>query len=148
MAKYRKRPVIVEAWPWDQKAETLKLLQAEGMRSECEPPSAEDPDTCLGLKILTLEGPLHVSGGDLIIKGVAGEFYSCKPEIFAATYESAEDGTGVCTWAESADGVWTSDCGLTWEFSLGGPVDNQMMYCPKCGRPLVAQPYMEKEPEE
>jgi hypothetical protein len=141
MAWYRKRPVIVEAWPWDQKAETLRLLQAEGMKSECEP-SAEDPDTCLGLQILTLEGPLHVSGGDMIIKGVAGEYYSCKPEIFAATYE-AEDGTGVCTWAESADGQWESGCGLSWEFSLGSPADNGMHYCPKCGKPLAAKPYVE-----
>ena len=42
-----------------------------------------------GLNIETLEGWLHVSPGDWIIKGVKGEFYPCKPDIFAATYEAA-----------------------------------------------------------
>ncbi|MDV2475130.1 hypothetical protein F8M49_21120 [Rhodococcus zopfii] len=38
----------------------------------------------------TLEGPLFVSPGDWVIRGVAGEFYPCKPDIFAATYEAVE----------------------------------------------------------
>jgi len=84
--------VIVEAWKWDQTKETLRLLHGKGMKYECRPSSSENPDVCLDLTILTLEGPLHVSPGDMIIKGVAGEFYSCKPEIFAATYEEVEDG--------------------------------------------------------
>lgn len=42
-----------------------------------------------GLKIYTLEGKMSASVGDWIIKGVQGEFYPCKPEIFAATYEEA-----------------------------------------------------------
>lgn len=37
--------------------------------------------------IATLEGPLHISPNDWIIKGVKGEFYPCKPDIFEATYE-------------------------------------------------------------
>lgn len=40
--------------------------------------------------IETLEGPMRVSEGDWIIKGVNGEFYPCKPEIFEKTYEAAE----------------------------------------------------------
>lgn len=40
-----------------------------------------------GLKIFTLEGPLMATPGDWIIKGVKGEFYPCKPDIFEATYE-------------------------------------------------------------
>jgi hypothetical protein len=40
-----------------------------------------------GLVIHTLEGNHNASPGDFIIKGVAGEFYPCKPEIFALTYE-------------------------------------------------------------
>lgn len=79
--------MIVEAWKWDQTGETLRLLHGKGMKYECRPSSAENPNVCLDLTILTLEGPLHVSPGDMIIKGVAGEFYSCKPEIFAETYE-------------------------------------------------------------
>jgi hypothetical protein len=41
--------------------------------------------------ILTLEGAMTANIGDWIIKGVKGEFYPCKPDIFAATYEPAED---------------------------------------------------------
>jgi hypothetical protein len=145
MARYRKRPVVIEAWEWDQRAETLKMLQAKGLESECEP-SAEDPDKCLGLQILTLEGPMSVAPGDMVIQGVAGEFYACKPEIFAATYESA--GALVCNWLEDAEGVWGSDCGLSWIFVAGGPVDNRMKYCPRCGKPLVDEPYDESEPSE
>ena len=40
--------------------------------------------------IPTLEGPMKVSVGDWIIRGVQGEFYPCKPDIFRATYEEAE----------------------------------------------------------
>lgn len=39
--------------------------------------------------IHTLEGDMRASPGDFIIRGVAGEFYPCKPDIFAATYEAA-----------------------------------------------------------
>jgi hypothetical protein len=37
---------------------------------------------------VTLEGNMRISGGDYIIRGVQGEFYPCKPDIFAATYEA------------------------------------------------------------
>jgi hypothetical protein len=40
--------------------------------------------------IQTLEGDMHANPGDWIIKGVKGEFYPCKPDIFAATYEAVE----------------------------------------------------------
>lgn len=43
-----------------------------------------------GLKIFTLEGPLHASIGDFILRGVRGEFYPCKPDIFWETYELVE----------------------------------------------------------
>jgi hypothetical protein len=42
------------------------------------------------LIVATLEGPLRAAPNDWIIKSVAGEFYPCKPDIFAATYEPAE----------------------------------------------------------
>jgi len=44
----------------------------------------------LGLDIPTLEGVMHASPGDWIIRGIQGELYPCKPDIFAATYEPAE----------------------------------------------------------
>lgn len=40
-----------------------------------------------GVFVRTLEGPIHASWGDYLIKGVAGEFYPCKPHIFRQTYE-------------------------------------------------------------
>lgn len=43
----------------------------------------------LGVDIDTLEGTMHASPGDWIIRGVQGEFYPCKPDIFASTYEPA-----------------------------------------------------------
>jgi hypothetical protein len=48
-------------------------------------------DTEARLSIATLEGDMWVAVGDWIIKGVKGEFYPCKPDIFDATYEPAED---------------------------------------------------------
>lgn len=43
------------------------------------------------IEIETLEGTMQASPGDYIIKGVQGEFYPCKPEIFEATYEAVDD---------------------------------------------------------
>lgn len=45
--------------------------------------------------IPTLEGELYASVNDWIIRGVKGEFYPCKPDIFAATYEPVEEGDGL-----------------------------------------------------
>ncbi len=42
------------------------------------------------LKIATLEGEMNVSVGDWVIKGIKGEFYPCKPDIFEKTYERVE----------------------------------------------------------
>lgn len=79
MAKYRKKPVIIEAIQW-----------FPGMELEdvCEVPNFGSVPAC-GL-IDTLEGQMRVSSGDWIITGVKGEKYPCKPDIFAATYEPAE----------------------------------------------------------
>lgn len=61
MAKYRKKPVVIEAYKTD-----------------------------VELDIETLEGVMHANVGDYIITGVKGERYPCKPDIFEATYESVE----------------------------------------------------------
>lgn len=77
--RYRKKPVEIEAvqWTGDNLAELRKL---EGFNAV---------HTCFGgrLNIKTYEGMIHASVGDYIIKGVQGEFYPCKPEIFKQTYE-------------------------------------------------------------
>ena len=78
---YRKKPVVVEAiqWTGENHAEMCEFIDPEVF--EIKPKE--------GLIIHTLEGDHHASPGDYIIKGVNGEFYPCKPDIFAKTYESA-----------------------------------------------------------
>jgi hypothetical protein len=89
--KYRKRPVVIEAMqflPGDAAA-LFDWLEANDARFV---PNGETE-----LEIRTLEDgrdgrAKHVaSAGDWIIKGVQGEFYACKPDIFAATYEPVDN---------------------------------------------------------
>jgi len=77
MGLYRKKPVVIEAIQWDG--------NTEPMLDFCK--SAEFIDG--ELYIQTLEGNMKASIGDFIIKGVQGEFYPCKPDIFNLTYEKA-----------------------------------------------------------
>ena len=79
MAKYRKRPVVIDAIKWD--GENVK----EAMDFMAWRNASHDDRN--GLVIHTLEGNHNALPGDFIIKGVAGEFYPCKPDIFEATYE-------------------------------------------------------------
>lgn len=81
--KFRKKPVVIEAVQWTgDNLEELRAFVPEGVRHN----RIGEP---LGIK--TLEGVMTVSRGDWIIKGVKGEFYPCKPDIFAATYEPMEE---------------------------------------------------------
>ena len=75
--KYRKKPVTIEAIQWN--GENLSEIR-DFMRSTVETHG-------LVLIIPTLEGNMYASLNDYIIKGVNGEFYPCKPYIFAKTYE-------------------------------------------------------------
>ena len=88
MKKYRKKPVVIEAIQFkydpDNLIEILIEIQ-EFMQSELKI-SYENPDAPV-IKIETLEGVMDVSIGDWIIKGVNGEFYPCKEEVFLKSYE-------------------------------------------------------------
>ena len=77
--KYRKLPVVVEAMQYDEKTLISDIIDFIGSSFCCTN----------GDKILinTLEGVLSASVGDYIIKGINGEFYPCKPDIFNNTYE-------------------------------------------------------------
>jgi hypothetical protein len=78
--KFRKKPVIIEAMQFDGSDKSaLEICFWSGMSS------LFDEGT---LKIETLEGTLTASPGDWIIKGIKGEFYPCKPDIFESTYEA------------------------------------------------------------
>ena len=86
--KYRKKPVVIEAVQFtDDSADTIIALQ-EFMQSDLRV-SYEKSESPV-IKIETLEGVMDASVGDFIIKGVNGEFYPCKPDIFGKTYEAAE----------------------------------------------------------
>lgn len=81
MKKYRKKPVIVEAvqWKGDNFDECMRFMNRFYY---------EEQHISSGKIIIhTLEGNMIASKGDYIIKGVNGEFYPCKPDIFKKTYE-------------------------------------------------------------
>ena len=87
--KYRKKPVVIEAIQFtDDNTETLIRLQ-EFMNRDIEV-SYKNPKNPV-LRIETLEGVMEASIGDYIIKGINGEFYPCKPDIFKATYEKVKE---------------------------------------------------------
>lgn len=85
--KFRKKPVVIEAVQFNgnNRREVLSFvypgMSEDGLRG------AEIMR--LPVVISTLEGDMTASPGDWIIKGVKGEFYPCKPDIFEATYEPA-----------------------------------------------------------
>lgn len=88
--KFRKRPVVIEAvqftyenmdevheWAWKQSAGVAKNVDTDGSPL---------------LLIHTLEGVMQCEIGDYVIKGVNGEIYPCKPDIFKKTYDSVTNG--------------------------------------------------------
>lgn len=82
MPKFRKRPVVIEAVLWDG---SIRSIEAIGILDE-----GGVINTALSrneLEIVTLEGVMTARQGDWVIKGVRGELYPCKPDIFEATYE-------------------------------------------------------------
>ena len=89
MSKFRKKPVVIEAKQATGTPDSNREI-IDWTRGSATPASMDDhPERGKCLSISTLEGAHWVSPGDWIIKGVAGEFYPCKPDIFAATYEAA-----------------------------------------------------------
>jgi len=77
--RFRKRPVVIEAiqYTGNNGPDVRRFIGQEPYMG-CEP---------RGIRIETLEGAMFVDDGDWVIKGVKGEFYPCKAEIFEATYE-------------------------------------------------------------
>ena len=83
--RYRKKPVIIEAIQLTPESgeECCKFIGIENILST-------NIDSCT-IEIKTLEGGIRASKNDYVIKGVNGEFYPCKPDIFHATYEGLVD---------------------------------------------------------
>lgn len=88
MKKYRKKPVVIEAVKWNgHNLDEVKKFT--GNHADVKYDEQGD-EIIADLVIHTLEGDMHASKGDYIIKGVRGEFYPCKPLIFMATYEEVK----------------------------------------------------------
>ena len=92
MPKFRKKPVTIEAIQWNGQppqavADAFGIMNKgfylpHWYRDDMPPPK---------LQIATLEGTMDASHGDWLIRGVQGEIYPCKPDIFAATYEAVAE---------------------------------------------------------
>lgn len=86
MNRFRKKPVVIEAVQWDGTAEGAGPIINWVLEGEQVARYLDDATPHI-LQIQTLEGDMNATAGDWIIKGVQGEFYPCKPDIFDATYE-------------------------------------------------------------
>jgi hypothetical protein len=88
MPHFRKKPVAIEARRLGQGYdEDLAIMEWCGGRV----PAVLFPALSDSLFVIdTLEGAMAVSAGDWVIKGVKGEFYACRPDIFEMTYEEVE----------------------------------------------------------
>lgn len=93
--QYRKKPVVIEAMrvPPSDDLKAWGELAGWAFMFHGAPMTVTGPDDGVGVTgvdIETLEGTMHADIGDWIIRGVAGEFYPCKNEIFLQTYEPAD----------------------------------------------------------
>lgn len=88
--KYRKKPVVIDAV-------LLTFENSDEIKKWCGGQTWSRPPMRVvsGITIPTFEGEMNASFGDYIIKGVKGEFYPCKPDIFQATYEQVEPETQI-----------------------------------------------------
>lgn len=91
MVEYRKKPVVIEAFKWtggqDQTEDPEWIVEA----IESGTVEIISENGSLSMFIYTLEGTMRADAGDYVIKGVKGELYPCKPDIFEQTYEEVSD---------------------------------------------------------
>lgn len=94
MGIYRKKPVEVEAFQWtgdkDQEPEPVWMTEALQSGKAIIYYMHHRPKLIAEMGIQTLEGEMYASLGDYIIRGIKGELYPCKPDIFELTYEKKE----------------------------------------------------------
>lgn len=90
--KFRKKPIVIEAVQWTGKnIDEITAFIPLDDRLMLMPVNTPDSIKEAQLNVRTKEGLLHASPGDFIIRGVQGEFYPCKPDIFAATYDAVSE---------------------------------------------------------
>lgn len=92
-AKFKKKPVVIEAMAfdgtWASAKEILEWMEPDRPIDRSQNRWSDMPGVGGRLHINTLEGEMTATPGDWIIRGVKGEFYPCKPDIFDATYDPA-----------------------------------------------------------
>ena len=93
MKKYKKKPVVIEAIQWNgHNLQEIKDFVGKDLIYSIYDTAQECGKGIpyVDMKIHTLEGDHEVSKGDFIIKGIKGEYYPCKPDIFEETYEPVD----------------------------------------------------------
>lgn len=89
--RFRKKPVEIEAMQFHDLDSYLKIVDWMKESGDTHALADEIRYTTPIMLIQTLEGTMAANPGDWIIRGVQGEFYPCKPDIFAATYEAVDE---------------------------------------------------------
>lgn len=120
--KYRKKPIVIEAMQLTEKNFDPNILDFVGERTNypnCKIAGIDPEDGYF--KIKTLEGVMQGRIGDWIIKGINGEFYPCKPDIFEKTYEYVEE-------IPNCDPIYCQSCK-----SIISPESN---FCDHCGHKI------------
>lgn len=108
---FRKKPVVIEAMQWDGSWDSLEAIKAKFPAMEVGATTLHPPSNKVySWSVRTLEGSHQVSVGDWIIKGVKGEFYPCKPDIFAMTYDPAAAPVAVASplSADQIEDLWAA----------------------------------------
>ena len=100
MQKFVKKPVVIEAIQYDG-TNITEIESFVGAKLSTIMSSVGDTH----LLIPTLEGYMKTSKGDYVIKGIKGEFYPCKPDIFEKTYDVVENAERPQTFGEKAVGI-------------------------------------------
>ena len=90
--KYKTKPCVIEAWEFTMENKDRTYHDLVQIHGNVQPSRNENGDPIL--LIPTLEGEMTASIGDYIIKGLIGELYPCKPEVFHKKYEPAEQDGG------------------------------------------------------
>ena len=88
--KFRKKPVVIDAWPVEDLLELYSIL-GELPKEILDGVSNDELDFVTDfIRVLTLEESIFATTDDVLIMGIKGEFYPCKKDIFSKTYERVE----------------------------------------------------------
>jgi hypothetical protein len=108
MPKFRKKPIVIEALQFAGGIDSAREIQDWAKKYELYIVWFVNYDS---LSIDTLEGTMSAEPGDWVIRGVKDEFYSCKPDIFEATYELVDEPWACMCCGEPSERPVCDDCG-------------------------------------